>query len=123
MKPTWQYVALAGLGGGFFLGLFVVIPDSQPQMRTALLGLVLLAGQAAVLRFLHGRVSDVSDQVSDVGDQVSTVDEKVNGRMSQILIALRQAHMTIAAQQAQLRDVSRETPPAPPAGDGPEDSK
>lgn len=106
-RPTvWQYIVLAALGAGFFLGLFLLVPD-QPQGRMALLGLVILAGQGAVAKFLTGRVSDVHDSVD-------VVDQKVNGRMTELIAALNRAHQLIAGMQAkQANDVSRETSSAP----------
>jgi hypothetical protein len=52
--PPWQYVVLAMVASGFFLGVFALVPDDQPEMRTALLGLLTLAGQAAVARWIVG---------------------------------------------------------------------
>jgi hypothetical protein len=53
----WAGVVLAAIGAVFCLVLFVVIPDDEPQLRMALLGLVVLAGQGAVVRFLTGHIS------------------------------------------------------------------
>lgn len=100
-------VAFVAIGAGFFLGLFVVIPADQGQMRMALLGALLLASHAAVTRFLTSRVSDVQSTVSDVDAKMDGVSIKVNGRMTQLLTALNSAHAMIAQLQADA--VSRET--------------
>lgn len=58
MKRTpWPYVVLVIVACAFFLGVFALSSD-QPQMRMALLGLLVLAGQSAVARWIVGRVSD-----------------------------------------------------------------
>jgi hypothetical protein len=44
-KLTWPAVALAAVAAAFLFGIFVFIPDDAPEMRTALLGLVILGGQ------------------------------------------------------------------------------
>lgn len=95
MKPDmnpWLYFAFAALAAGTFIGLIMVIPDDEPAMRTALLGLVVLAGQAAIARW----IGEVRRGQADIA-------EKVNGRMSQLI------------EQADRREtetnVSRETSP------------
>jgi hypothetical protein len=64
-RISWQYVVLAALGGAFLLGIFVLIPRDMAQGRTALLGLIVLAGQAAVAHFLSHRV-DKADPTGDL---------------------------------------------------------
>ena len=92
-SSPWAYVALAAITAAFLLGIFVLIPDDEPQMRTALLGVVLLAAHGAIGRWLS--------------KDVKKVDQKVNGRMSQMIEALQQAQRENAELRAQL--VSRET--------------
>lgn len=71
-QPPWQYVALAVVGSSFFLGVFALVPDDQPDMRTALLGLLTLAGQAAVARWIVGHVHHVSRETKrDVSRETS----------------------------------------------------
>lgn len=99
-KPTpisWQYVVLAALAAGFFLGIFVLIPDDQPTMRSGLIGLLVALGNAVILHFLSG------------------VKKQVNGRMSKLLGELERVRdenadlKAGAAVDLHRRNVSRET--------------
>lgn len=58
---TWPLVALAAIGAGFLFGIFVAIPQDMPEMRTALLGVLMTAIGAivtAVLRQLDRRIDN-----------------------------------------------------------------
>lgn len=98
MDISWPFVALAGLGGGFFLGLYALIPSDQPEGRTALLGIVTLAGNAVVGAVAHR----INSKVKTVDTKLADVQDKVNGRMSELIAKTQPA-----------ADVSRETESAP----------
>lgn len=58
---TWPLVALAGILAGFLLGIFALIPKDQPEMRSALVGVVVTSSAgivAAVLRQLDRKIDD-----------------------------------------------------------------
>ena len=65
------YVGLALVAAGFVLGLFALVPDDQPEMRTAIMGLLMLAGQAAVARWIVGHVYKSGDVSRETSAQVS----------------------------------------------------
>lgn len=88
----WQYVALAVVVGAFFLGVFALIPPSQAEMRTALLGVLVLAGQSAVARWIVGQVSDKAEREID----------RLDRRLSRI-----ERHVGVSRET--WADVSRET--------------
>ncbi len=103
---TWPMVAILALLCSFLLGIFVLIPDDEPQSRTALLGFVLLAGQAAVGYFMRSKVNEVQDNVTTgieaVAETVTAVDKKVNGRMTQLIEATQRAADEAAAAREEL---------------------
>lgn len=70
-KITWPAVAMTLIAAAFLFGIFLVIPDDQPQMRSALLGLVLLGGQAVV-----GYVT--TKGAHDVGERVTSLENKID---------------------------------------------
>lgn len=106
-SSVWHYVALAAILAAFFLGIFALIPEEQPEGRTALLGVLVFACTAATTRFL--------------GARVKAVDTKVNGRITQLIDVANEAKAdakaaNARADRAEERAVSRETPPTrPPA--------
>jgi len=67
----WPTVALTAIGLGFCLGLFVLIPDDEPQMRWALLGVLTLAGQGVVAKFLTAHVSRETRRLANVSRETS----------------------------------------------------
>lgn len=69
-KITWPAVALVLIACAFLFGIYVAIPADQPQQRSALLGLVLLAGQA-VVGFVSSRGNhEVTERLSSLEDTV-----------------------------------------------------
>lgn len=68
----WPTVALTAIAALFCLGLFVIIPDDEPQMRMALLGVVVLAGNGVVARFVTGHVSRETRRMANVSRETST---------------------------------------------------
>lgn len=50
---TWPLVALTAIVAVFLLGVFVAIPRDQPEMRTALLGVLMTSIGAIVTTVLR----------------------------------------------------------------------
>jgi hypothetical protein len=104
----WAFVGGGIVAAATFLGGVALVPDDDPGLRSAMLGVLIVAGTAAVGKFLGGRVDGVREDVADVRTQV-------NGRMTQLIEALRDAERRAAIAEARV-DVSRETKPDwPPA--------
>lgn len=62
---TWPLVALAAVGAGFVIGVFLIIPEDMPEMRTALLGVLMtfIGGiVTAVLRQLDRKIEEKSSE-------------------------------------------------------------
>ncbi len=76
----WAGVALAAIGALFVIILYVVIPDGEPQARMVLLGLVVLAGQGAVIRFLTGHVSRETRRIRERPGNVSRETSRPTGK-------------------------------------------
>lgn len=102
----WAYVVAGLIAAVTFLGGIALVPDDEPALRSALLGVLTLAGTAAVGKFLGARIEGVRDDVTDVHAQV-------NGRMTQLIAALRSAERRAAVAEARIGDVSRETSTSP----------
>ena len=95
-RLPWQYVALAVVGAAFFLGVFALIPADQPELRTALLGVLVLAGQSAVARWIVGQVS------SDLTDKTERAVRRLEVRLARI-----ERHVGVSRET--WPDVPRET--------------
>lgn len=95
-KLPWQYVALAVVGAAFFLGVLALIPADQPELRTGLLGLLVLAGQSAVARWIVGKVS------SDMNDKADKAIRRIEVRLARI-------ERQVGVSRETWADVSRET--------------
>lgn len=62
---TWPLVALAGIGAGFLIAIFALIPKDAPEMRTALLGVVMTGVGGVVtivLRSMERRLENSQHQ-------------------------------------------------------------
>ncbi len=104
---AWAF-SLFGLGAcGAFLGTLALIPPEQPELRTALVGVLVAAGYASISRWIGSRVEDVHQEVAQANAALAEVGDKVNGRMSELIEALRDAERRAAV--AEQRMVSRET--------------
>lgn len=110
-QPSPWAFTLFGLGAcGAFLGTLALIPPEEPELRTALVGVLVAAGYASISRWIGSRVDEVHDQVTQTNAQIGDVAEKVNGRMSELIEALRDAERRAAeATTREARLVSRET--------------
>ena len=107
---SWAFV-VSGLGAcGAFLGALALVPADQPELRTALVGVLVAAGYASISRWIGSRVEDVHEKVTAANRQLAEVGDKVNGRMSELIEALRDAEQRAArAEYRADRMVSRET--------------
>ena len=107
-SPSAWAFSLFGLGAcGAFLGTLALIPPDQPELRTALVGVLVAAGYASISRWIGSRVEDVHQQVTEANATLAEVGDKVNGRMSELIAALQDAERRAA--RAEQRMVSRET--------------
>ncbi len=103
---AWAF-SLFGLGAcGAFLGTLALIPPDEPELRTALVGVLVAAGYASISRWIGSRVEEVHQQVTSAREQLDDVGQKVNGRMSELIEALRDAERRAARAEQR---VSRET--------------
>lgn len=103
---TWPIVGVAAVSGGVFLGAIALTPADQPELRSALIGVLVTTTAAATTRYLGPRVERIESQVVDANAKLDEVGEKVNGRITQLIEALRAAERRAALAEA---DVSRET--------------
>lgn len=109
-SSAWAF-SLFGLGAcGAFLGTLALIPPEEPELRTALVGVLIAAGYASISRWIGSRVEDVHAQTTETNERLTDVAEKVNGRMSELIAALQEAERRATAAEArEARMVSRET--------------
>lgn len=88
MKPpsiTWPIVALVALVLAAFVGIFALIPESDPTSRSALLALVVAGGQAIVMVYSQRAAAANARAQQQTQQQLNTVQETVNGHTAAII--------------------------------------
>lgn len=73
-RISWPIVALVGIVGAFFIGVFALIPKDMPELRTGLLGLLTSSVGAVVVVV-----------VQRLAGQVAQIQQQTNGHMSTLL--------------------------------------
>lgn len=94
-KFTWPFAAIIGLGLGFVVAIFWLIPANMPEARSALLG-VIMTGVGGLVTAAVGMIGHQVEQTNAKVDQIA---RQTNG------------HMTALIQAKTQPDVSRETSP------------
>lgn len=72
MKATgWQLVALVGMGLGAFLGLYALVPESEPEARAGLIALVSTLGSAGAALIIARRQDKTEKKIDRVVEQTN----------------------------------------------------
>lgn len=95
---TWPFAAVIGLGLGFVVAIFWLIPSDMPEARSALLGVIM----TAVGGLVTAAVGMLGHQVDQTNIKMDQIARQTNGHMTSLIAAKTQP------------DVSRETSPEPP---------
>ena len=94
-RVTWPMAAIVVAGLGFVFAIFAIIPQSMPEARTALLGVITAGGNALVL-YMMGLLQRQNERTEQKVEQIA---QQTNGHMTTLIQAKTQPD----------RDVSRET--------------
>lgn len=62
-KLTWPFVALVALVLGAFLGIYALIPDNEPESRSALIVFMVAAGNGVLAIFVNSKMNAVEKKV------------------------------------------------------------
>lgn len=80
-KFTWPFVGIIGLGLGFVVAIFGLIPNDMPEARSALLG-VIMTGIGGIVT---AAVGILGHQIEQTNHKVDQVVRNTNGNMSQLI--------------------------------------
>jgi hypothetical protein len=78
-------VVLVLIGVAGFVGIFALIPDDEPESRSALLSVITVTASGILAWVVNRKVNAVQDDVSAVGREVGTVKRLVNGNTARLI--------------------------------------